>query len=93
LSDLELRRQLLSAAAGWIGGLAALTAGRSAKAWQVEEIDPASRLGRAYADRCGGPSAHQALLSRLQAQLANDPSAQSLSAACPICGCRVTAIR
>ena len=47
-----LRRQLLFAA-GWVGGLAALTAGRSARAWQAEEIDSASRLGRAYADRCG----------------------------------------
>jgi hypothetical protein len=92
LSESVLRRQLLSAAA-WVGGLAALSAGRSAKAWQVEEIDPASRLGRAYADRCGGPSAHQALLTQLQAQLAKDPAAQSLTAACPICGCRVTVSR
>jgi hypothetical protein len=91
LSESVLRRQLLSAA--WVGGLAALSAGRSAKAWQVEEIDPASRLGRAYADRCGGPSAHQALLTQLQAQLAKDPAAQSLTAACPICGCRVTVSR
>jgi hypothetical protein len=91
LSESVLRRQLLSAA-GWVG-LAALTAGRSAKAWQVEEIDPASRLGRAFAERCGGPSEHQALLMQLQAQLANDPSAQSVAAACPICGCRVTVSR
>lgn len=88
MSEPVLRRQLLSAA-GWVGGLAALAAARSAKAWQVEEIDPASRLGRAYADRCGGPSEHQALLTQLQAELAKDPSAQSLTAACPICGCRV----
>ena len=87
-----LRRQLLSAA-GWVGGLAALIAGQPAKAWQVEEIDPASRLGRAYADRCGGPPEHQVLLTQLQAQLAKDPSAQSLTAACPICGCRVTISR
>ena len=80
-------------AAGWVGGLGALTAARSAKAWQVEEIDPASRLGRAFADRCGGPSEHQVLLTQLQAQLAKDPSAQSLTAACPICGCRVTISR
>ena len=92
MSEPVLRRQLLSAA-GWVGGLAALTAARSAKAWQVEEIDPASRLGRAFADRCGGPSEHQALLTQLQAQLAKDPSAQSLTAACPICGCRVTISR
>jgi hypothetical protein len=91
LNESVLRRQLLSAA-GWVG-LAALAAGRSAKAWQVEEIDPASRLGRAFAERCGGPSEHQALLTQLQAQLANDPSAQSLTAACPICGCRVTVSR
>ena len=87
-----LRRQLLSAA-GWVGGLAALAAARSAKAWQVEEIDPASRLGRAYADRCGGPSEHQALLTQLQEQLAKNSSAQSLTAACPICGCRVIVSR
>jgi len=92
LSGSVPRRQLLSAA-GWVGGLATLTAGRSAKAWQVEEIDPASRLGRAYADRCGGPSEHQALLAQLQAQLTKDPSAQSLTTACPICGCRVTVSR
>jgi hypothetical protein len=92
LSESVLRRQLLSATA-WVGGLAALTAGRSAKAWQVEEIDPTSRLGRAYAERCGGPTEHQALLTQLQAQLAKDPSAQSLTAACPICGCPVTVSR
>ena len=92
MSEPVLRRQLLSAA-GWVGGLAALIAGQPAKAWQVEEIDPASRLGRAFADRCGGPSEHQALLTQLQAQLAGDPSRQSLTAACPICGCRVTISR
>ena len=92
MSESVLRRQLLSAA-GWVGGLAALTAGGSARAWQAEEIDPASRLGRAFADRCGGPSEHQALLIQLQAELAKDPLAQSLTAACPICGCRVTVSR
>ena len=92
MSEPVLRRQLLSAIA-WVGGLAALAAARSAKAWQVEEIDAASRLGRAFADRCGGPSEHQALLTQLQAQIAKDPSAQSLTAGCPICGCQVTVSR
>ena len=80
-------------AAGWVGGLAALIAGQPAKAWQVEEIDPASRLGRAYADRCGGSTEHAALLARLQALLADDPAARSMAEACPICGCTVVVSR
>jgi hypothetical protein len=73
--------------------MAAFAATRSAGAWQVEEIDPASALGAAYAKRCGGPSDHAALLAQLQAQLAKDPSVNSRSATCPICGCPVIVSR
>src|SRR5438477_5367846 len=50
------RRHLLRSTAAWVGATAAFAATRSAGAWQVREIDPASALGAAYAKRCGGPS-------------------------------------
>jgi len=65
------RRRLLLSTAAWVGGLAGVAVTRSA---------------RAYADRCGGSAEHAALITRLQALLANDPSARSMSETCPICG-------
>jgi hypothetical protein len=50
-------------------------------------------MGRAYAARCGGSSEHAALIARLQALLANDPSARSMSENCPICGCPIIVSR
>jgi hypothetical protein len=79
----------LRSAAAWVGGVIALAATRPAGAWQVEELDPASPLGLAYAKRCGGASDHAALVAQLKAQLAKDSSANSLTAACPLCGCSV----
>jgi len=76
-----------------MGATAAFAATRSAEAWQIQEIDPASALGAAYAKRCGGPSDHAALIAQLQAQLSKEPSAKSLTATCPICGCPVIASR
>ncbi len=87
------RRHLLRSAAAWMGATAAFAATRSAEAWQIQEIDPASALGAAYAKRCGGPSDHAALIAQLQAQLSKEPSAKSLTATCPICGCPVIASR
>jgi len=52
-----------------------------------------SRLGLAYADRCGGASEHAALKAELQQKLAADPSAASETANCPVCGCAVTVSR
>lgn len=66
---------------------------RSAGAWQVEEITPASPLGSALANRCAGSSDHAALIAQLQAQLAKEPSASTLTAKCPICGCPVIVSR
>jgi len=83
------RRRLLRSAAAWVSAVAAFAATRSAGAWQVEEMDPASPLGLAYAKRCGGPSDHAALVAQLMAQLAKDFSASSLTVTCPLCGCPV----
>jgi hypothetical protein len=56
-------------------------------------MNPGSAVGRAYADRCGGASEHAALIARLQALLASDPSARSMSETCPICGCPIIVSR
>jgi hypothetical protein len=87
------RRRLLLSTAAWVGGLAAIAAARPARAFQVEEMPPTSAVGRAYANRCGGSSEHAALIARLQALLASDPSAQSMSQTCPICGCPIIVSR
>jgi hypothetical protein len=87
------RRRLLLSTATWIGGLAAVAATRSARAFQVEVMPPTSAIGRAYAHRCGGSSEHAALIARLQALLAKDQSAQSISETCPICGCPIIVSR
>jgi len=72
--------------------LAAVVASRPARALQVEEMAPA--VGRAYAKRCSsGSPEHKALIAQLQALLANDPSAASMTGTCPICGCPVIASR
>jgi hypothetical protein len=87
------RRRLLLSTAAWLTGLAAVAATRSARAFQVEEMPPTSAMGRAYAARCGGSSEHAALITRLQALLASDPSARSMSENCPICGCPIIVSR
>ena len=87
------RRRLLLSTAAWVGGLAAVAAYRPAPAFQVEETPPASAVGRAYAERCGGSSEHAALIARLQALLNEDPAAASLTATCAICGCPVVVTR
>ena len=87
------RRRLLLSTAAWVGGLAAVAASRPARAFQVEVMDSGSAVGRAYANRCGGSSEHAALIARLQALLANDPSARSMSETCPICGCPIIVSR
>ena len=87
------RRRLLLSTAAWAGGLAAAAAVRPARAFQVEEMTPRGAVGRAYAQRCGGASEHATLVTRLQAQLANDPSATTVTATCPLCGCPVVVSR
>jgi hypothetical protein len=87
------RRHLLRSAAAWVGAGAALAAARSAGAWQVEEIAPESPLGTALANRCAGSADHAALVRQLQGQLAKEPSASTLTAKCPICGCPVIVSR
>jgi hypothetical protein len=87
------RRRLLLSSAGWVVGLAAVCATRPARAFQVEVLSPESAVGRAYANRCGGSAEHAALIARLQALLANDPAAQSMSETCPICGCPIIVSR
>jgi hypothetical protein len=90
---LHERRRLLLSTAAWVGGLAAVAATRSARAFQVEVMPPTSAMGRAYANRCGGSAEHAALIARLQTLLANDPSARSMSETCPICGCPIIVSR
>ena len=87
------RRRLLLSTAAWVGGLAAVAATRSARAFQVEVMPPTSAMGRAYAARCGGSSERTALIARLQELLASDPSARSMSENCPICGCPIIVSR
>ncbi len=87
------RRRLLLSTAAWFGGLAALSAGSPVHAFQVGEMTPGSAVGRAYADRCGRSSDHTALIARLQGLLAEDPSEQSMTATCPLCGCPVVVTR
>jgi hypothetical protein len=94
MSEITLeRRRLLLSTVAWVGGLAAVAANQPARAFQVEEMPPASTVGRAYAERCGGSSEHAALIARLQALLVEDPSAASLTATCAICGCPVVVTR
>ena len=87
------RRGLLRSAAAWAAGLAAVAVARRAAAFQVEEMSPTSAVGRAYANRCGGASEHAAIVARLQALLASDPSAARLTETCPLCGCPVVVTR
>ena len=84
------RRELLFGSAL---GTAALLAGRQAGAFSTEEIAPASGLGLALSNRCGGAGEHAQLVSNLQSQLAASGarSGQTVTATCPICGCPVTA--
>jgi hypothetical protein len=88
------RRRLLRSTATWVAGLAGIALVRPARALEMQSMSPASPLGVAYANHCGGPSDdHTALMAELQAALAKDPSAQSLSATCPLCGCPVIVTR
>jgi hypothetical protein len=87
------RRRLLLSTAAWAGGLAAAVTTQPVRAFQIEEMNPTSAVGRAYANRCGGASDHAALIARLQALLANSPSATTMTATCPICGCPVVVNR
>jgi len=87
------RRRLMQNTAAWIGGLAILATGGSAKAFQVYQANPASGVGLAFANRCGPASEHAGLMSQLQAQLAGDPSVTEMTTTCPICGCPVTVSR
>ena len=90
---MHARRRLLRSTAAWAGGLAAFAVTRPARAFQVEVMTPTSAVGRVYANRCGGASEHAALVARLQALLAHDPSATSMTETCPICGCPVIVSR
>jgi hypothetical protein len=87
------RRRLLQAGALLLGAAAPLTFASTANAWDVQPLDPASPEGLAYSNRCGGSQEHMALLRGLRRELAANPSAASLSATCPICGCPVIASR
>jgi len=87
------RRRLLLSTAAWVGSLAAIAASRPARAFQVEVMNPDGAVGRAYATRCGDSAEHTALIAQLQVLLAKDPSAQSMSQTCPICGCPIIVSR
>ena len=83
------RRRLLQASASLLGGSAALAFVGSARAFEIVPMEPGSAAARDYADRCGGPQEHAALVRKLRQTLANDPALVSTSAVCPICGCPV----
>jgi hypothetical protein len=83
------RRRLLQSAAAVAAGTVGCTLTWSARAFQVQEIDPGSDVGMAYAGRCGGGSEHAALKTSLAERLAKEPTRRSLSATCPLCGCPV----
>jgi hypothetical protein len=87
------RRRFLRTTAAWLVGGAAVTATRSASAWEVQKMIPTSPLGLSYANHCGGPTDHAWLVAELKAKLADDPGAQTLSAICPLCGCPVIVSR
>ena len=87
------RRRLLRSCAAWVAGAAAFVLAPRANAWEMQKLSPASPLGLAYANHCGGPTDHAWLVAELKDELANDPSAQSLSAQCPLCGCPVIVTR
>ncbi len=91
------RRQLLATTMG-LGLGAGLGLGK-ASAMSQSQLSAGSELGTAYANRCGGgdASAHQKLISDLQAVLMQQPGTKgetlTKTAYCPICGCPVTATR
>ncbi|SKA30109.1 hypothetical protein SAMN02745126_04885 [Enhydrobacter aerosaccus] len=87
------RRAVLQAAGALIGGGSALSFAATARAWSLEPIEPEGPIGLAYSERCGGPAEHARLQSQLKAALLEKPSAPSLSAPCPICGCPITVRR
>jgi hypothetical protein len=90
------RRRLLLSTAAFIGGataVAIVAGARPAKAWTTYEAPTTHGIGLAYANRCGGANEHAALKAELQQKLANDPSATSEAANCPLCGCPVTVSR
>lgn len=88
------RRKLLLSTAAWIGGLTTLMAAApSARAFEVQELNPKSPLGFAVANRCTLATDHATLKAELEAKLAADPALASLSATCPLCGCPVVVTR
>jgi hypothetical protein len=92
------RRQLLATTMG-LGLGAGMVFGRPASAMTESKLAAGSELGIAYANRCGGAdaSAHQKMLSDLQAVLMQEPGIKGetlvKTAYCPICGCPITATR
>src|SRR5690349_149837 len=87
------RRQLLLSAAAWSGALAGIATSGPARAFETYKASPQSGLGLAYSTRCGPASEHAGLMAQLRTQLASDPTATSMTASCPICGCPVTVSR
>ena len=92
------RRGFLRASLAAGAAIGALTTAKAAgAAGTIQHIAPASPLGLELRDRCGGAAEHAQLLADLQATLADRTAAAgttlSASAACPICGCSLTAYR
>jgi hypothetical protein len=92
------RRRLLATTMG-LGLGVGFGLSRPASAMSQSQLSSGSELGLAYANRCGGSdaSAHQKLISDLQAVLMQEPGAKgqvlTKTAYCPICGCPITATR
>jgi hypothetical protein len=89
------RRELLLGTAAWVGGIAALAAAKPAAAtMQRYDVKPTSPLGIAIANRCKlAADDHADIKAQLMAELAGNPSLQSLTERCPICGCPIVVSR
>src|SRR5258708_773555 len=80
-------------AGGGCAWVAAIGVAGPAQAFRSYVANPGSGVGLLYSDRCGPGSEHAQLISELQGKLESDPSAPSLTAMCPLCGCPVTVTR
>jgi len=78
--------------------LAAINRPKPAQAFSLEEMNPKSAVGVAFANRCStSAQGHADILAKLQAQLATMTGVKGTyiydTAVCPFCGCPVTASR
>jgi hypothetical protein len=70
---------------------------RPARAFTVQQVNPASPLGLDLANRCSVSNEHATIAALLEAKLAarTAPAGATLyeTALCPVCGCPITVTR